>query len=100
MGLRKEVINMVEFDRHRRLRSSVSVRALVRETHLNKDDLIMPVFVDENISGKQEIKSMPGIYQFGLDTVLDEVHEIVTLGIKAIILFGIPAHKDEVGTDA
>lgn len=91
---------MVTFDRHRRLRSSVAMRDLVRESHLLKSDLIMPVFVDANIQGKKEISSMPDVYQFSLDCVLDEVKDIVNLGIKAIILFGLPDHKDEVGTGA
>ncbi|WP_373879733.1 porphobilinogen synthase [Levilactobacillus brevis] len=91
---------MVTFDRHRRLRSSVAMRDLVRESHLLKSDLIMPVFVDANIQGKKEISSMPDVYQFSLDCVLDEVKDIMNLGIKAIILFGLPDHKDEVGTGA
>lgn len=76
------------------------MRDLVRESHLLKSDLIMPVFVDANIQGKKEISSMPDVYQFSLDCVLDEVKDIVNLGIKAIILFGLPDHKDEVGTGA
>lgn len=92
---------MKEFDRHRRLRSTSNLRDLVRESHLNKDDLIMPVFVDENLSsGKVEITSMPGIYRFSLANVLDEIKEIVDLGIKSVILFGIPINKDEVATQA
>lgn len=91
---------MVTFDRHRRLRSSPAMRDLVREIHLLKDDLIMPVFVDATISDKKEIPSMPGVFQFSLDSVLNEVKDIVTRGIKAIILFGLPDHKDEVGTGA
>ncbi|WP_125008530.1 porphobilinogen synthase [Lentilactobacillus kosonis] len=91
---------MMNFDRHRRLRSSAAMRDLVRETHLNKDDLIMPVFVDANITGKTEISSMPGVFQFGIDSVLDEIDEIVKLGVKSVIMFGLPDHKDEVGTGA
>lgn len=91
---------MLEFDRHRRLRSSVEIRDLVRETHLVKDDLIMPVFVDATISSKEEIDSMPGIYRFSLTDVMTEIDEIVTLGIKSILIFGIPDHKDEVGSGA
>ena len=91
---------MLQFDRHRRLRTSAAMRDLVRETHLNKDDLIMPVFVDATINGKEEIPSMPGIYRYSLDTILDEIKEIVDLGIKSIIIFGVPEKKDEVGTSA
>ena len=77
---------MLQFDRHRRLRTSTAMRDLVRETHLNKDDLIMPVFVDATINGREEIPSMPGIYRYSLDSILDEITEIVKLGIKSIII--------------
>lgn len=91
---------MVTFDRHRRLRSSAAMRDLVRETHLEKSDLIMPVFVDATISDKEEIASMPGIFRYSLNTILDEIKEIVDLGIQSIIIFGIPDHKDDVGSGA
>ncbi|EEI72494.1 porphobilinogen synthase [Lentilactobacillus hilgardii] len=91
---------MVIFDRHRRLRSTASIRDLVRENHLIKDDLIMPVFVDATIKDKEEIASMPGIYRFSLAAVLDEIKEIVDLGIQSVIIFGIPDHKDDVGSGA
>jgi Delta-aminolevulinic acid dehydratase len=91
---------MVTFDRHRRLRSSAAMRDLVRENHLEKSDLIMPVFVDATIQDKEEIASMPGIYRYSLNTILDEIKEIVDLGIQSIIIFGIPDHKDDVGTGA
>lgn len=91
---------MVQFDRHRRLRSSAAMRDLVRETHLLKTDLIMPVFVEAGLTGKKEIPSMPDVYQFGLDTILAEIKTIVDLGIQSIIIFGIPDHKDDVATSA
>lgn len=91
---------MLQFDRHRRLRTSAAMRDLVRETHLRKDDLIMPVFADATIKGKEEISSMPGIYRYGLDTLLDEIKEIVDCGIKSVIVFGVPEEKDEYGTGA
>ena len=84
----------------RRLRLNSNIRDLVRETYLTKNDLIMPIFVKEGLSGKNEIKSMPGIYQFGEDSFLDEVNECINLGIKAVILFGIPELKDSCGSDA
>ena len=84
----------------RRLRLNSNIRDLVRETYLTKNDLIMPVFIKEGLSGKNEIKSMPGIYQFGEDSFLDEVNECINLGIKAVILFGIPELKDSCGSDA
>ena len=86
--------------RPRRLRKSKPLRDLVRETHLHLEDLIYPVFVQEGEGVKVEIPSMPGIYRFSPDTVVDEIKEARDLGIKAVILFGIPAHKDEVGSDS
>jgi porphobilinogen synthase len=76
------------------------MRDLVRETHLLKTDLIMPVFVEAGLTGKKEIPSMPDVYQFGLDTILEEIKTIVDLGIQSIIIFGIPDHKDDVATSA
>ncbi|GGJ71051.1 porphobilinogen synthase [Anoxybacillus voinovskiensis] len=89
-----------QFDRHRRLRQSANLRAMVRETHLHVDDFIYPIFVIEGENVKQEIPSMPGIYQFSLDRLNEEVAEAVSLGIKSIIVFGIPAEKDEIGSQA
>ena len=84
----------------RRLRLNSNIRDLVRENYLTKNDLIMPVFIKEGLDGKNEIKSMPGIYQFGEESFLDEVAECIDLGIKAVILFGIPKLKDSCGSDA
>ena len=84
----------------RRLRLNSNIRDLVRENYLTKNDLIMPVFIKEGLSGKNEIKSMPGIYQFGEKSFLDEIEECINLGIKAVILFGIPKLKDSCGSDA
>jgi porphobilinogen synthase len=88
------------FDRHRRLRQSANLRAMVRETHLHVDDLIYPIFVVEEKGVKREIPSMPGIYQFSLDLLNEEMDEVVQLGIKSVIVFGVPAEKDEVGSQA
>ncbi len=85
--------------RPRRLRRKKNLRDLVRETHLHFEDLIYPVFVQEGRNLKVEIPSMPGIYRFSPDTVVEEIKQARDLGIKAVILFGIPAHKDEVGSD-
>ena len=85
--------------RPRRLRSNETIRSLVRETRLSLDDLIYPVFVRHGENIVEEIPSMPGVYRYTLDKVVDAVKEIRDLGIKAIILFGIPEHKDEVGSD-
>jgi len=84
----------------RRLRLNSNIRDLVRENYVTKNDLIMPVFIKEGLDGKNEIKSMPGIYQFGENAFLDEVAECIDLGIKAVILFGIPKLKDSCGSDA
>ena len=84
----------------RRLRLKGNLRDLVRETHITTDDLIMPIFIKEGMSGKNEVSSMPGIFQFGEDSFLDEIEELIELGIKGVLLFGIPLLKDSCGSDA
>ncbi|NJJ41656.1 porphobilinogen synthase [Paenibacillus apii] len=84
--------------RHRRLRSSAGIRGMVRETVLNPLDLIQPIFVTYGTGIKNEIGSMPGVFHFSLDTLKEEVDEIVSLGIPAVLLFGIPETKDAVGS--
>jgi porphobilinogen synthase len=84
----------------RRLRRTEKIRSMVRETVLTKNDLIYPIFVDETIEERVEIASMPGQYRLPLGEVRDEALEVVSLGIPAVILFGIPEHKDEVGSEA
>ena len=86
--------------RPRRLRRTENIRALVRETCLHIEDFVYPLFVCEDKGIKQEIRSMPGIYRFSIDTLMDEIKEVVDLGIKAVILFGIPKKKDEIGSSA
>lgn len=88
------------FKRHRKLRTSAAMRALVKETYLHKEDLIYPLFVAEGENRKTEVSSMPGVFQFSLDRLGEELDEIVELGIQSIILFGLPAEKDELGTGA
>lgn len=73
---------------------------MVRETTLSVDDLILPLFVTFGKGKKIAIKSMPGHYQLSVDNLAKEIKEIKTLGIPAVILFGIPEHKDEVGSEA
>jgi porphobilinogen synthase len=90
----------LQFHRHRRLRQTANLRAMVRETHLHVEDLIYPIFVVEGEQVKQEVASMPGVYQFSLDYLNDEIAEVVELGIKSVIVFGVPAEKDEVGSQA
>lgn len=86
--------------RHRRLRSSAAMRNIVRETNLSIYDLIQPIFVTHGENIKEEIASMPGVYHFSLDRLDEELAEIVALGIPGILLFGIPDHKDDVGSSA
>lgn len=88
------------FKRHRRLRSSASMRALVKETSLTVDDFIYPLFIMEGEQIKNEVPSMPGVFQISLDRLEDEINEIASLGIRAVMLFGVPNEKDEVGTGA
>ncbi|MED3649294.1 porphobilinogen synthase [Heyndrickxia sporothermodurans] len=90
----------LQFKRHRRLRSSANMRALVRETHLHVEDFIYPIFVAEGENIKNPIASMPGIYQLSLDQLKVEMDEVVELGIKSVLLFGIPLHKDAEGSGA
>lgn len=92
----------LQFTRHRRLRQSKEIRALVRETYLRKEDLIYPIFIAAGENVKNEVHSMPGVYQLSLDNLLTEVEEAMNLGIKAFILFGVPhvEDKDEIGTGA
>ena len=86
--------------RHRRLRYNPLVRDLVRETVLTKNDLIYPLFVVPGTKIKKEIKSMPGVFNLSIDELVKECKEVRDLGIPAVILFGIPEHKDEVGSEA
>ncbi|EHG1809520.1 porphobilinogen synthase [Listeria monocytogenes] len=89
-----------QFDRHRRLRKTKTLRDLVRETVLHTDDLIYPIFVKDGKEPKTEVASMPGVFQYPLHELEEEMRVVESLGIKAVILFGIPAEKDSVGTQA
>lgn len=88
------------FKRFRRLRLKPQLRTLVRETSLDKADFIYPLFVTHGSGIKNEIPSMPGVYQQSIDNILNECRELVNLGIFHIILFGLPKHKDEIGSEA
>lgn len=85
--------------RPRRLRKNENIRRLVRETRITLDDLIYPIFVRYGENVVEEVPSMPGVYRYSVDKVVDAVKEVRDLGIPAVILFGIPEHKDEVGSD-
>jgi len=86
--------------RLRRLRYNPIVRNMVRETQLSKDDLIYPLFVVPGTKVKNEVRSMPNVYQMSIDVLVEECKEVEQLGIPAVILFGIPEHKDEMGSEA
>lgn len=90
----------MKFDRHRRLRSSHTMRDLVRETHVRKEDLIYPIFVVEQDDIKSEIHSLPGVYQISLNLLHEEIKDAYDLGIRAIMFFGVPNNKDDVGSGA
>lgn len=87
-------------NRTRRLRKNETIRSLIRENTLSVSQLIYPIFVTEQSDEKLPVESMPGIFQFPLGQVLDEVKTAVNLGIHTFLLFGIPVHKDEVGSGA
>ncbi len=87
-------------NRPRRLRNSSSIRSLVRETVLNTDDLIFPLFVVEGEGIKKEISSLKNQYHLSVDKLEAEIKEILGLGIKAVMLFGLPDEKDELGSEA
>ncbi|MCK9212332.1 MAG: porphobilinogen synthase [Ignavibacteriaceae bacterium] len=86
--------------RLRRLRYNPLVRDMVRETILTKDDFIYPLFVVPGEKIKNPVKSMPGVFQMSIDTLVEECKDVASLRIPAVILFGIPDHKDEVGSEA
>ncbi|MCI0708243.1 MAG: porphobilinogen synthase [Ignavibacteriae bacterium] len=88
------------FKRLRRLRMTDAFRAMVRETELSTKDFIYPLFVVPGSGIRREVGSMPGVYQLSVDEVLRESVDVKTLGIPAVILFGIPEHKDEMGSEA
>ena len=85
--------------RPRRLRLNENIRRMVRETRLSPDDFIYPMFVTHGKGVKKEIGSMPGNYQQSIDNLVKDCEEVKSLGIPAVILFGIPEHKDEVGSE-
>lgn len=86
--------------RPRRLRRSAGIRNLVQETRVDIADLVYPLFVVHGENIKKEITALPGQYHFSVDRLIEEVSQVVNLGIQAIILFGIPAKKDERGSEA
>ncbi len=77
-----------------------AMRSMVRETELDPNDFIYPLFVVPGTKVRKEVKSMPGVFQLSIDEIAKECLEVKNLGIPAVILFGIPEHKDEVGSEA
>lgn len=88
------------YKRHRRLRERKEIRELVRETTLAPQDFIYPIFVVEGENVKREIEAMPGCYHYSLDRLYEIIDEIKSCKIRGVLLFGIPEHKDEEGSEA
>ncbi|PYK93903.1 MAG: porphobilinogen synthase [Verrucomicrobia bacterium] len=86
--------------RPRRLRRSRGLRNLIRETNLSARDFILPLFVSEKIEKRQAIESMPGVFQFSPDGIVEEARRAQDLGLQAILLFGVPREKDEQASGA
>jgi porphobilinogen synthase len=86
-------------NRTRRLRKTENIRRLVKENRLHIDDLIYPLFIEEGKNIENEIVSMPGIKRFSLDRLSNELDDVVALKIPSVLLFGIPAKKDEIGSE-
>jgi len=86
--------------RLRRLRKSKEIRDILSETHIDLNKLIMPIFIDDNLKSKEEIKSMPGIYRYSENELIDLVKLYEDIGIKSVLLFGIPKVKDNLGSEA
>lgn len=88
------------FSRHRRLRKNPTIRSIVRETELNPEDFIYPLFVVEGENIKKEIKSLPDNFHWSVDRLTELINDIVQSGVKGIMIFGIPDYKDDIGSAA
>src|SRR5579872_4190645 len=86
--------------RLRRLRTTPAMRRLVAETRLSVDDLVAPLFVREGIDAPQPIASLPGVVQHTRESLVKEVRSLAGMGVPAVILFGVPATKDAIGSRA
>ncbi len=91
---------MNQIDRPRRMRRTESLRRMVRETRLSPDNLVYPLFAVPGEGVKKEVVSMPGVFQLSIDQIVAECEQVHGLGIPAVILFGIPDHKDAEGSEA
>ena len=86
--------------RPRRLRKNENMRALIRETHLSADQFVSPVFIMPGKNKREEIPSMPGVFRMSVDQLAKEAEECLSLGVKSMLLFGLPDKKDAMGTGA
>jgi porphobilinogen synthase len=86
--------------RMRRLRRTETLRRMVRETSLRRDDLVLPLFIVEGSGVREAVSSMPGVYRYSVDTLVDAAKRVRDAGVPAVILFGIPTEKDATGTGA
>jgi delta-aminolevulinic acid dehydratase/porphobilinogen synthase len=86
--------------RLRRLRRTATLRRMVRETRLSRDDRVLPLFVTEGRGVREPVASMPGVLRFSVDTLVSEAKQVRDLGIPAVLLFGVPAEKDARGSGA
>ena len=91
---------MIAFERTRRLRRSDALRSMVREHHVNLNGLIQPLFIDETLQGRRPISSMPGIEQLSISETVQEAQYLWKIGIRGVLLFGLPAQKDPVASSA
>lgn len=96
----KNRAHTVSFKRFRRVRLNPQIREMLTETRLNVSDFIYPLFIREGEKIKNEVGSMPGVYQMSIDVAIDEIKECQAMGINSFILFGIPSVKDSIGSDA
>ena len=85
-------------NRPRRLRRNETIRKMVRETRISRDALIYPIFVKEGHGIRSEIPSLPGQYHYSPDMLPAAVEEAIAAGVKSVLLFGLPDHKDKTGT--
>jgi porphobilinogen synthase len=90
----------MNFDRHRRLRINPLIRDMICETRVETEQLIQPIFVNENLTEPMEINSMRGQYQYPVEGVIPFIEECAASGIRSFILFGIPTQKDRRGSGA
>src|SRR5699024_356361 len=91
---------MQSFKRHRRLRQNSAIRRMVRENHVSPADFIYPIFAVEGSGIKEEVPSMPGVFHYSLDRFHEEMDQVAALGIRPIILFGVPEEKYACGSSA